>query len=49
MSRPGTDPFPYVQLGASGLFVYALGLGTMQFGWSVDESVGHGTSPDRGE
>lgn len=28
---------PYVQLGRSGLFVYRVGLGTMQFGWSVDE------------
>ena len=37
MSRTPTDTFPYVQLGRSGLFVYALGLGTMQFGWSVDE------------
>ncbi len=37
MSRTPTDTFPYVQLGRSGLHVYALGLGTMQFGWSVDE------------
>ncbi len=29
---------PYVQLGRSGLFVYRVGLGTMQFGWSVDEA-----------
>ena len=29
---------PYVQVGASGLFVYRVGLGTMQFGWSVDEA-----------
>jgi aryl-alcohol dehydrogenase-like predicted oxidoreductase len=28
---------PYVQLGTSGLFVYRVGLGTMQFGWSTDE------------
>ncbi len=28
---------PYVQVGRSGLFVYRVGLGTMQFGWSVDE------------
>lgn len=28
---------PYVQIGTSGLFVYRVGLGTMQFGWSVDE------------
>ena len=27
---------PYVQLGNSGLFVYRVGLGSMQFGWSVD-------------
>jgi aryl-alcohol dehydrogenase-like predicted oxidoreductase len=27
----------YTQLGASGLFVHRVGLGTMQFGWSVDE------------
>jgi aryl-alcohol dehydrogenase-like predicted oxidoreductase len=27
----------YVQVGASGLFVHRVGLGTMQFGWSVDE------------
>jgi len=29
---------PYVQLGSSGLVVYRVGLGTMQFGWSVDEA-----------
>lgn len=29
---------PYVQLGRSGLFVYRVGLGTMQFGWSIDEA-----------
>ncbi len=29
---------PYVQVGKSGLFVYRVGLGTMQFGWSVDEA-----------
>ncbi len=29
---------PYVQVGRSGLFVYRVGLGTMQFGWSVDEA-----------
>jgi aryl-alcohol dehydrogenase-like predicted oxidoreductase len=28
----------YVQVGRSGLFVYEVGLGTMQFGWSVDEA-----------
>lgn len=38
MSRTPDDTFPYVQVGRSGLFVYALGLGTMQFGWSVDEA-----------
>lgn len=32
----GTDP--YVRVGRSGLFVYRVGLGTMQFGWSVDEA-----------
>jgi aryl-alcohol dehydrogenase-like predicted oxidoreductase len=32
---------PYVQLGSSGLFVYRVGLGTMQFGWSVDEPGSH--------
>lgn len=32
---------PYVQLGRSGLFVYRAGLGTMQFGWSVDETGAH--------
>ena len=35
----GTDTTdPYVRLGRSGLFVYRVGLGTMQFGWSVDEA-----------
>jgi len=28
----------YVQVGKSGLFVHQVGLGTMQFGWSVDEA-----------
>lgn len=28
---------PYFQLGRSGLFPYRVGLGTMQFGWTVDE------------
>ncbi|HSJ44045.1 MAG TPA: aldo/keto reductase [Euzebyales bacterium] len=27
----------YTQVGTSGLFVHRVGLGTMQFGWSVDE------------
>lgn len=30
---------PYVQIGRSGLVVYRVGLGTMQFGWSVDEAA----------
>ena len=34
----GDSTEPYVQLGRSGLFVYRVGLGTMQFGWSVDEA-----------
>lgn len=38
MSRTPASTFPYVQVGRSGLFVHALGLGTMQFGWSVDEA-----------
>lgn len=29
---------PYVRVGGSGLVVYRVGLGTMQFGWSVDEA-----------
>jgi len=34
-----TDTTPdYVQVGTSGLFVHRAGLGTMQFGWSVDEA-----------
>lgn len=32
---------PYVQLGNSGLFVYRVGLGSMQFGWSTDEAASH--------
>ena len=32
---------PYVQVGRSGLFVHRAGLGTMQFGWSVDEDGAH--------
>lgn len=28
----------YIQVGTSGLFVHPVGLGTMQFGWSVDEA-----------
>ncbi|MEM9564177.1 MAG: aldo/keto reductase [Actinomycetota bacterium] len=38
MSFSPSDTFPYVQLGRSGLFTHAIGLGTMQFGWSVDEA-----------
>lgn len=30
---------PYVQVGDSGLFVYRVGLGTMQFGWSIEEDA----------
>ena len=37
MSFGADSTYPYVQLGGSGLFVYRVGLGTMQFGWSVDE------------
>lgn len=38
----GTDTLdPYVQLGNSGLIVYRVGLGSMQFGWSVDEKNAH--------
>jgi len=33
------DTAPYVQVGRSGLFVHEIGLGTMQFGWSVDEEA----------
>ena len=32
-----TNTPAYVPLGRSGLYVYRAGLGTMQFGWSVDE------------
>jgi len=39
MSFGANDTAPYVQLGNSGLFVYRVGLGSMQFGWSVDEPV----------
>lgn len=38
MTFGGATTEPYVQVGASGLFVYRVGLGTMQFGWSVDEA-----------
>lgn len=39
MSFSPADTWPFVQVGRSGLFVYGLGLGTMQFGWSVDEDA----------
>jgi len=39
MSFGANTTAPYVQLGNSGLFVYRVGLGSMQFGWSVDEPV----------
>lgn len=38
MSFGATNTAPYVQVGRSGLFVYRVGLGTMQFGWSTDEA-----------
>lgn len=38
MSFGAVTTEPYVQLGRSGLFVYRVGIGTMQFGWSVDEA-----------
>lgn len=38
MSSGANSLDPYVQLGTSGLVVYRVGLGTMQFGWSVDEA-----------
>jgi aryl-alcohol dehydrogenase-like predicted oxidoreductase len=38
MSFGATSTEPYVQVGNSGLFVYRVGLGTMQFGWSIDEA-----------
>ncbi len=41
MSFGASNTDPYVQLGNSGLFVYRIGLGTMQFGWSVDEEGSH--------
>jgi aryl-alcohol dehydrogenase-like predicted oxidoreductase len=37
MSFGSNTTDPYVQVGSSGLFVYRVGLGTMQFGWSADE------------
>jgi len=41
MSFGTSDTHPYVQIGHSGLFVYRVGLGTMQFGWSADEANSH--------
>ena len=41
MSFGSNTTHPYVQLGSSGLFVYHVGIGTMQFGWSVDEAGSH--------
>jgi aryl-alcohol dehydrogenase-like predicted oxidoreductase len=38
MNSPTPARDPYVRLGSSGLVVYRVGLGTMQFGWSVDEA-----------
>jgi aryl-alcohol dehydrogenase-like predicted oxidoreductase len=39
MSLGASSTEPYVQVGRSGLFVYRVGLGTMQFGWSIDEAA----------
>lgn len=39
MSFGANTTDPYVQLGNSGLFVYRVGLGSMQFGWSTDENA----------
>ncbi len=36
--RPSDNTHPYVQVGRSGLFAHGIALGTMQFGWSVDEA-----------
>lgn len=41
MSLISTNTSPYVQVGKSGLFVYRVGLGSMQFGWSADETNAH--------
>jgi aryl-alcohol dehydrogenase-like predicted oxidoreductase len=35
------DDMRYVELGRTGLMVSRLGLGTMQFGWSIDEVESH--------
>ncbi len=39
MTLAAESIYPYVQVGKSGLFVYQVGLGTMQFGWSADEAA----------
>lgn len=39
MSFSAATTEPYVQVGRSGLFVYRVGLGSMQFGWSIDEAA----------
>lgn len=39
MSIGATTTDPYVQVGRSGLFVYRVGLGTMQFGWSIGQDA----------
>jgi len=41
MSFGANTTDPYVQLGNSGLFVYRVSLGSMQFGWSADEAMSH--------
>ncbi len=41
MTTDSDSTSPYVQLGRSGLFVHRVGLGTMQFGWSIDEEASH--------
>jgi aryl-alcohol dehydrogenase-like predicted oxidoreductase len=39
MSFGATSTEPYLQVGKSGLFVFRVGLGTMQFGWTADEAA----------
>ncbi len=39
MALSPTSTDPYVQVGSSGLFVYRVGLGSMNFGWSIDQSA----------
>ena len=41
MSVSAISTDPYVQVGKSGLFVYRVGLGTMQFGWSITQEQSH--------